>query len=65
MKDKIQNEYLRRTRKLLETKLLPKPYQRNKYLGCTPRKMFQVISEVGQRKTLANGPKNKKTYEHA
>ena len=32
LKDKIQKEYLRRTRKLLETK----PHQRNKYLSCVP-----------------------------
>ena len=33
MKDQIQKEYLRRTRKLLKQK----PHQRNKYLGCAPR----------------------------
>ena len=33
MKDKIQKEYLRRSRKLLETKLNLR--QKNKYLGCT------------------------------
>ena len=37
MKEKIKKEYLRRTRKLLKTTILQKPYQRNKYLGCTPR----------------------------
>ena len=38
MKNKIQKEYLRRTRKLLEIKtVLQKPYQRNKYLGCSLR----------------------------
>ena len=37
MKDKIQNEYLRRTRKLPEKKTLKqKPHQRNKYLGYAP-----------------------------
>ena len=36
MIDEIQNEYLRRTRKLLETKLSCRN-QRNKYLGCTTR----------------------------
>ena len=36
MKDKNPKEYLRRSRKLLET-LKPKPNQRNKYLGCIPR----------------------------
>ena len=30
MKEKIQKEYLRRTKKLLETKLKQKPHQRNK-----------------------------------
>ena len=32
MKEKIKKKYLR-TRNLLETKLYPKPYQRNKYPG--------------------------------
>ena len=36
MKEKIQKEYLGRTRKLLETKL-QKIYQRNKFLGYKPR----------------------------
>ena len=35
---KIKKEYLRRNKKLLEIKLSSKkPYQRNKYLGCTTR----------------------------
>ena len=38
MKEKIKKEYLRRTKKLLRDKtMLQKPYQRNKYLGCTTR----------------------------
>ena len=32
MKEKIKKGYLKKTRKLLETKL----YQRNRYLDCTP-----------------------------
>ena len=36
MKDKIWKEYLRRTRKLLETKLQQKPQQSNKQLGGAP-----------------------------
>ena len=36
IKDKIQKEYLRRTRKLLDKTLQQKPHQRNKYLGCVP-----------------------------
>ena len=28
-----------------------KPYQRNKYLDCTPRKIFGTILEVDQRRT--------------
>ena len=44
MKDNIQNEYLRRTRKLLETKLSrQKPHQRNKYLCCAPRWIFEQM----------------------
>ena len=47
MKDKIRKEYLRRTRKLLETKILPqKPHQRNKYLGCAPRYIFRTLPQV-------------------
>ena len=35
MIEKVLKEYLRRTRKLLKTKLYGKKlYQRNKYLGC-------------------------------
>ena len=36
MKNKIQNEYIR-TRKPPDKTVKPKPYQRNKYLGYTPR----------------------------
>ena len=39
-------------------------YQRNKYLGFTPSMIFETIHEVDQKKTLANGPKNKKTNDH-
>ena len=37
MKDKIRKEYLRRTRKLPETKLSCRNLIKNKYLGCAPR----------------------------
>ena len=38
MNDKIQKEYLSRTKKTTRDKtLLQKPYQRNKYLGFTTR----------------------------
>ena len=38
MKNKFQKEYIRRTRKLLETKLSSRNLiKRNKYLGCTSR----------------------------
>ena len=47
MKNKIQKEYLRRTRKLLETKLS----SRNKYLGCIPRWILGTRSQVDQRWT--------------
>ena len=51
MKEKIKKEYLRRTRKLLEKTLWQKPYQRNKYLGCSPRKIFGTIPKRDQRRT--------------
>ena len=38
---------------------------RNKYLGCTPRKIFGTILEVDPRRTDTNGPKNKKTNDDA
>ena len=47
MKEKIEKEYLKRTRKLLETK----PCQRDKYLRCPPRKMLGTILEMDQKKT--------------
>ena len=38
LKEKIKKEYLKRTKKLLETKLCSRNfYQRNEYRGCTPR----------------------------
>ena len=55
MKEKTKNEYLRRTRKPLETKLLIRTYQRDKY--C--RKIFGTILKVNERSTLKNGPENK------
>ena len=53
MKEKIKKEYLRRTKKQLEIKTIEqKPYQRNKYIGCFPRKIFGIILEVDQRRKL-------------
>ena len=50
MKDKIQKEYLRRTRKLLETKFSSRNLKKkNKYLGSTPRSIFGTLSQVDQR----------------
>ena len=45
MKEKIKKEYLRRTRKKTtrDKTMLQKLYQRNKYLDCTPRKVFGII----------------------
>ena len=52
MKDKIQKEYLRRTWKLLETKLSSRNLiKRNIYLGCTTRSIFRTVSQVDQRRT--------------
>ena len=45
IKEKIKKEYLRRTRTLLRQN-----YQRNKYLGCTPRKIFRAFFEEDQRR---------------
>ena len=52
MKDTIRKEYLRRTRNLLETKLLQqKIHQRNKDLGCAPSQIFGTHSQVDPRGT--------------
>ena len=58
MKDMIPIEYLRRTRKLLETKLITtiktlqqKPHQRNKYLGCATSQILGTLSQVDPRGT--------------
>ena len=52
MKDMIRKVYLRRTRKLLETKTVQqKPHQRNKYLGCAPSQIFGTLSQVDPRGT--------------
>ena len=37
MKEKLNKEYLKKTRKLLETKtILLEPYKKDKYLSCPP-----------------------------
>ena len=60
MKDKIQKEYLRRTRKLLEIKLL----SRNLIKGINTWPVL-LVRYSGPGKSLTNGPKNKKTNDHA
>ena len=52
MKDTIRKEYLKRTRKLLETKL-----------SC--RNLIKGINTWDQRRTETNGPTNKKTNDYA
>ena len=47
---KIKIDYLRRTRKLRETKL----HRRDKYVGCPPHKIFGTNLKVGERKTLTD-----------
>ena len=46
-------------KKACDKTLKPKPYQSNKYLGCTSRKIFWTLSKVDGKK------KNKKTNYHA
>ena len=46
-KKKRKKEYSRRTRKVHETKT----YQRNKYQGCPPCKIFGTILKVDLRRT--------------
>ena len=53
IKEKITKESLRRTRKLLETKLNSRKLVKgiNTYLGSPLRKILGTILEVGQRRT--------------
>ena len=59
---RVSQENLKATQ---DKTILQKPYQRNKYLSCTPRKIFGTIFEVDQRRTSANGQKNNKTNDLA
>ena len=52
MKDTIQKKYLRRTRKLLETKLSSRNHIKGiNYLGCAPNQILRTPSQVDQRGT--------------
>ena len=52
MKDMIRKEYLRRTRKLLETKLSSRNLIKGKkYLGCATSQIFGTLSQVDPRGT--------------
>ena len=56
MKEKIQKEYLRRTRKFLETKQHSrKSHQSDKHQGYLSRKILRTILKVGEGKTSTNG----------
>ena len=64
MKQKIKEEYFKRTRKLLDTKHCSRNFTKGINTGLYPRKIFGIILEVDKR-TKANRPKNKKTNDHA
>ena len=57
MKDTTRKEYLRRTRKLHETKLSSRNLIRNKYLGCAPSQILGTLSHVGPERNLNKGNK--------
>ena len=61
LKEDFFKKYLRKTRKLRNQTLHQKSHQRDKYLGCPPRKILGTILEVDERRTPLNGPENKKT----
>ena len=42
-----------------------KSHQRDKYLGCLPRKMLGIILKVDERRTSTNWPQKKKTHNDA
>ena len=52
MKEKIKKVYLRTTKRATRDKsILQEPYQRDKYLGFSPCKIFGIILKVDQRRT--------------
>ena len=63
MKEKRKKENLRKTRKLLQTKLHSRNLIRgDKYPDCVPRK---TILKMNGRKTSTNEPENEKTHDDA
>ena len=61
MKEKTK-KYLRRTRKLLETK---KSHQKNKHLSSPPCKIIGTILKMDKGRTQTNGPPDKKVDDDA
>ena len=49
MKEKIKKVSQENQKAIRDKTIWQKSYQRNKYLGCTPRKIFGTILEVDQR----------------
>ena len=66
MKDMTRKEYLRRTRKLLETKLSSRNLIKGINTWAVPLVRYSgLLSQVDPRGTETNGPKDKKTNDHA
>ena len=61
-----EKEYLRNTRKLLETKFYCRKHdKRINTWALSPRKILETILQVVERITQTSGPDNKKTNDHA
>ena len=66
IKKRITKEYLRRTRKLPETKLNSRKFiKRDKYQGCPTYIMLGTILKMEEGKTSTNELENKKIHEAA
>ena len=66
MKEKIQKEYPRRTRKLLETKLYHRKLIKGINTWAVPLvKYSRHVLNWTRDELKQNGPKNKKTHDHA
>ena len=66
MKENIRKEYVRRTRKLIETKL----YSRNlikviNTWAVSPCKIFETILKMDKEGTHTNGPEDRKVDYYA
>ena len=65
MKEEVRKEYPRRTRKLLETKLMQIAHQTNKYLDCSTFKILWILHKTDNGGKHTYGLLNKEIDDDA